>query len=143
MADKINTDVSMEFHLDEVERELDRKKNLALKDVGLEAEGDAKLEIENEPRHFDTGRLRSSITHMVEGDDVYIGTNVEYGKYVHEGTGIYAVEGGGRKTPWWYKGSDDEWHKTRGIKPNRFLRNAIEQNTEKYKQIMDDDMRDN
>ena len=109
----------------------------------MEAEGDAAIEIENDPRHVDTGHLRSTITHMVEGDDVYIGTNVEYAKYVHEGTGKYAVDGGGRQDPWFYQGSDGKWHLTHGIKPNRFLRNAIEKNTDKYKQIMDDHMREN
>ena len=49
----MHTDISMEFHDDELERELERKKNLALKDVGLEAEGDAKIEIENDPRRED------------------------------------------------------------------------------------------
>ena len=37
----------------------------------------------------DTGRLRNSITHVLKGGvspAVYIGTNVEYGKYVEEGT---------------------------------------------------------
>lgn len=139
----MHTDISMDFHDDEVERELERKKNLALKDVGLEAEGDAVIEIENDPPRVETGRLKGSITHIVEGDDVYIGTNVEYGKYVHEGTGIYAAEGGGRTTPWWYKDKDGEWHKTRGMRPNRFLRNAIEKNTEKYKGIIDDHMKEN
>ena len=139
----MDTKITMDFHDDEVNRELERKKNLALKDVGLEAEGDAKIEIENDPRRVDTGRLRGSITHVVEGDDVYIGTNVEYAKYVHEGTGIHAAEGGGRTTPWWYQGSDGQWHRTRGMKPNRFLRNAIEQNTDKYKQMIDEHLRDN
>lgn len=139
----MDAEIKMEMHVDEVKKELERKKNMALKDVGNEAVGDATLEIESDPRHVDTGRLRASITHLIEGDDVYIGTNVEYGKYVHEGTGIHAAEGGGRTTPWWYKGSDGEWHRTRGIKPNRFLRNAIEKNQEKYKGIIDDHMRDN
>ena len=92
----MHTDISMDFHDDEVERELERKKNLALKDVGLEAEGDAKIEIENDPRRVDTGRLRASITHVVEGDDVYIGTNVEYAPFVelgHHTTGGNFVAG--------------------------------------------------
>lgn len=33
----------------------------------------------------DTGRLRSSITHQVEGSTVRIGTNVEYAPYVELG----------------------------------------------------------
>lgn len=53
----------------------------ALESVGKAAESNAKG---NCP--VDTGRLRGSITHQVSGDAVYIGTNVEYGKYVEMGT---------------------------------------------------------
>ena len=55
----------------------------SLEEIGLKAEGDAKKLCP-----VDTGRLRNSITHRVEGGEkaVYIGTNVEYGKYVELGT---------------------------------------------------------
>lgn len=53
----------------------------ALETIGLLAEGYAAT---NSP--VDTGRLRASITHAVEGDTVYIGTNVEYAAYVEMGT---------------------------------------------------------
>ena len=39
----------------------------------------------------DTGRLRTSITHTHDGKDAYVGTNVEYAPYVHNGT--YKMEG--------------------------------------------------
>ena len=45
----------------------------------------------------DTGNLRSSITHTVNDDTVYIGTNVEYGLYQEVGTGKYATLGGGNR----------------------------------------------
>lgn len=45
----------------------------------------------------DRGRLRSSITHELvsEGGDLIcrIGTNVEYARHVHDGTGIYGPRG--------------------------------------------------
>jgi phage gpG-like protein len=41
----------------------------------------------------DTGRLRSSITLQVKTDRIVIGTNVRYGLWVHEGTGIYGPRG--------------------------------------------------
>ena len=34
---------------------------------------------------MDTGRLRNSISHAVDGDAAYIGTNVEYAPYVELG----------------------------------------------------------
>lgn len=51
----------------------------ALEKCGLTAEGYAKLLCP-----VDTGNLRNSITHQVDGggDAVYIGTNSEYGAYV-------------------------------------------------------------
>lgn len=55
----------------------------ALEEVGLVAEGYAKRACP-----VDTGRLRNSITHIVDGGTrhVVIGTNVEYAPYVELGT---------------------------------------------------------
>lgn len=55
----------------------------ALEAIGIEAEGDAKGLCP-----VDTGRLRNSITHTIDGGDskAVIGTNVEYARYVHNGT---------------------------------------------------------
>ena len=53
----------------------------ALEAVGLQAEGYAKLQCP-----VDTGRLRNSISHAVDGDTAYIGTIVEYAPYVEFGT---------------------------------------------------------
>lgn len=55
----------------------------ALEAIGIQAEGDvASL------APVDTGRLRDSITHEThaEEESVYVGTNVEYGKYQEYGT---------------------------------------------------------
>ena len=53
-----------------------------LERVGLMAEGYAKARCP-----VDTGRLRSSITHMqLDAQAEAIGTDVEYGKYVEMGT---------------------------------------------------------
>lgn len=53
----------------------------ALERIGLQAEGYAK-----DLCPVDTGNLRNSITHTSDGNAAYIGTNVEYGKYVELGT---------------------------------------------------------
>ena len=62
-----------------IRRAIDR----ALEEIGLAAEGYAKRACP-----VDTGNLRNSITHAVEGseDAVYVGTNVEYAPYVEMGT---------------------------------------------------------
>lgn len=139
--DGFDVDIDMQINVDAVLSEVESKTEKALMAVGLEAEGDAKIEIESDPRRVDTGRLRNSITwatqsnhdepsgegevraedrcpNATEPNVVLIGTNVEYAVYVHEGTGR--------------KNGD----------PNRFLRNAVEKNREKYKNIIDDVMKD-
>ena len=136
----MSAEVEMHFHTDELMEELEFLEEKALVAVGGEAEGDAKIEIESSPRRVDTGRLRNSITWatlkqasqvestpdnpdagsedgltsaQAEEKSVVIGTNVEYAAEVHEG----------RAKP--------------KLDPNRFLRNAVERNNEKYRTIID------
>ena len=59
--------------------EMTRERSLEI--IGLTAEKYAK-----EIVPVDTGRLRNSITHDVDGKEVYIGTNVEYAPPVEYGT---------------------------------------------------------
>ena len=136
----MSAEVEMHFHTDELMAELEFLEEKALVAVGGEAEGEAKIEIESSPRRVDTGRLRNSITwatlkqasqvestpdnpdagsedglktSQAEEKSVVIGTNVEYAAEVHEG----------RAKP--------------KLDPNRFLRNAVERNNEKYRTIID------
>lgn len=60
-------------HTAEVLREFDADKQAALEAVGLVAEAYSKKLCP-----VDTGTLRNSISHAVKGNDVYIGSNVEY-----------------------------------------------------------------
>lgn len=62
---------------------IDRALVAALEEIGLAAEGYAKRACP-----VDTGRLRNSITHIVDegGKCAVIGTNVEYAPYVELGT---------------------------------------------------------
>ncbi len=58
----------------------------------------------------DQGILRASLTHSakLEKDKITgtVGSPLEIAPYVHQGTGLYAKDGKGRKTPWVYiKGS--------------------------------------
>lgn len=96
---------------DEAKKAMHDGINRALEAIGIQAEGYAKLELENTPRRIDTGNLRNSISHRVVEDSAYIGTNVEYGIYVHEGT----VR----------------------MEPNRFLKNAVERHVDEYKTMVE------
>lgn len=87
------------------------------------------LVVENEAKRLcpvDTGDLRSSITHEVNNNVGIVGTNKEYAPYVEFGTGIFAVEGNGRDTPWSYQDDKGEWHTTVGQKPQPFLETALD-----------------
>jgi hypothetical protein len=81
----------------------------------------------------DTGALRAdtrSLGAKIVGDEVHgaAGNTLEYALYHHQGTGIYALNGDGRKTPWSYE--DPRTGKkvfTKGSKPNPYLKDTIEQ----------------
>lgn len=80
------------------------------------------------------GTLRQSITHEVETTKRHclgvIGSNLVYAPYVHQGTGIYALEGNGRKdVPWtYYDVKSGEFRSTKGIQATPFLQQAIDSN---------------
>ena len=123
-----------------------------LEAIGIHIEGEAKEELEADPRRIDTGLLRNSITYALSGqapaigsykadkadksgkvqhgsyhgtapndpDDkqaVYVGTNVEYGIYVHEGT--------------------------QRMTPNRFLKKAVERNKDQIESYIEREMKSN
>ena len=60
---------------------LEKGKRNALTAIGATAETYAK-----KATPVDTGRLRNSISHAVDDEAVYIGSNVEYAPYVELGT---------------------------------------------------------
>lgn len=74
-------EVKVTSHVDEVKDALEHQIALALAKVGFAAEDHVKA-----LAPVDTGRLRSSITHLVDDRSVTIGTNVEYAKYQEMGT---------------------------------------------------------
>lgn len=92
------------------------------------------LVVEGEARKncpVDQGPLKASITSETETTEEEVigrvGSNLEYAPYVHNGTGIYAKDGNGRKTPWGYEvktGKHKGFHWTHGQKPQPFLENA-------------------
>ena len=74
-------DVNFTNNADDILRLLERGKRNALTAIGAAAETYAK-----NATPVDTGRLRNSISHAVDGEAVYIGSNVEYAPYVELGT---------------------------------------------------------
>lgn len=80
----------------------------------------------------DTGRLRGSIENKVEkvGNEIVgtVFTNVEYAPYQEYGTGLFATNGDGRKTPWVYENAKGEVVFTRGNRPHPFMGPALREN---------------
>ena len=107
----------------------------ALEMIGLVAERYAK-----DLCPVDTGNLRNSISHETDDDTVYVGTNVEYAPYIEFGTGKFA-EGGGRPTPWRYQDDKGNWHTTNGMKPQPFLRPAIDNHLDEYQNIVNNELK--
>jgi HK97 gp10 family phage protein len=65
----------------DVKAAYDQALERSLEIIGLTAEKYAKQIVP-----VDTGRLRNSITHEVDGKEVFIGTNVEYAPPIEYGT---------------------------------------------------------
>lgn len=82
------------------------------------------------------GELRNSITSEVDGNEGRVGTNLEYAPYVHQGTGIYAVNGDGRKDRWKYQDAEGNWHSTIGQQPNPFLEKALTMNKKEINKLL-------
>lgn len=94
----------------EVLSALERAKKRGLEAIGLTAEGHAKKETP-----VDTGRLRNSIAHAVEGNAAYIGTSTSYAPFVELGA--------------------------RGRKGVHMLQRAASEHTDEYKRLMEDSMK--
>lgn len=97
---------------------------------------------------IDQGILKAAMTHDINiwfGEVIgRIGNTMEYAPYVHQGTGIYAIDGNGRKTPWRYKvesGKYEGWHITKGQKPQPFLENAKIKNIVRIQNILQEGLR--
>lgn len=127
-----------EGHADEILSAMQEAAITALEKVGIQAEKYAK-----KAAQVDTGRLRNSIAHMVTtkaGEQaVYIGTNAEHAVYQELGTGQYYP--GGRKTPWAYQDEKGNLHWTRGNKAVPFLRPAVQDHKQTYKNIIEDTLK--
>lgn len=135
----IAADVTLKDNSAEVKRILKSAVERGLKAIGMAAEGHAKRKIRQADR-IDTGRLLNSISHKVDDNSVYVGTNVEYAIWHEVGTGIHASDGQGRKDPWGYTDEYGKFHITSGVKPIHYLRDAATKHNDEYKALMKDSL---
>ena len=94
-----------------------------LEEVGGEVEAQTKQNTK-----VDTGKTKGSWEHRVDTDkmEVQIGSRYKNALWEEFGTGIYALNGDGRKTKWVYRTEDGKYHTTVGKKPRRALYRAYE-----------------
>ena len=124
--------------------ELSRAKARALEIIGLKAEGYAKRlcpvgTVESTGKKgYRGGTLRNSITHVVNGDELSVGSNIPYAAFVELGTGPHF-----EPPPDW-----ETFTSKRGsgvgrsyVKPRRYLQPAIEEHAGEYKAIMESELR--
>ena len=95
-----------------------------LEEVGGEVEAQTKRNTK-----VDTGKTKGSWEHRVNADkmEVQIGSRYKNALWEELGTGIYALNGDGRKTKWVYKSpKDGKFYATVGKKPRRALYRAYQ-----------------
>lgn len=92
------------------------------------------VRIAKEKCPVDEGALRADIDFDIKESNKKIegkiGNKLKYAPYVHNGTGIFAVNGNGRKSPWKFKvpsGKYTGWHITKGQKPQPYMMQALDE----------------
>ena len=92
-----------------------------------EASGEVEAQVKQNQR-VDTEQTKGSWKHYVSAKEhaAYIGSNYENAIWEEFGTGIHALNGNGRKTPWVYTPDDGKtFYRTKGKKPHRPLYKAM------------------
>lgn len=106
------------------------KVNTAIEGAAIEFLYEASGEIVNETQRnvpVDTGQLKGSWTYRVDesAQTARIGSPLNNAIWNEFGTGIYAANGDGRKTPWLYKDAKGVTHFTRGKKAQHSFQKAF------------------
>jgi HK97 gp10 family phage protein len=105
--------------------------------------------------NVDQGDTRGSITTQTEttddGVEIRVGTPKRSAVYLEFGTGIYAENGQGRKSPWLWRVESAKWAGIFGVEvgdsvlwhgshPHPFLRPAWNENQDQVKKIVRDEL---
>lgn len=116
----------------EVRAALEQAKARALEIIGGKIESYAKGLVP-----VDTGALRNSITHAVDGDTVLAGSAILYAPYVELGTGKeYSPP------PEWIENNAPRGAGIKGgVKARPYLRPAVENHLDEYKNVIETELR--
>lgn len=108
-----------------------------LTEAALRLEYEAKKQIrDNCPEEWrdedEDEQVRQSITHKVSDTEAVVGASNLMSIWMHQGTGLYAVNGDGRKeVPWYWKDErTGETKSSSGRKPFPYLEKALTENKE-------------
>ena len=128
MSDVIFTDNSPE-----VLRALEQATARALEIIGGKAESYAKGLVP-----VDTGALRNSLTHQVDDGVVSIGSAINYAPYVELGTGNQY-----EPPPEWIQNNAPRGAGiiSHSVKPRPYLRPAVIDHVEEYKQVVENELK--
>ena len=126
-------DVEMTDNTGKVLSALDRATARALEIIGGKCESYAKGIVP-----VDTGALRNSITHRVDGDTVMVGSAISYAPYVELGTGKDYDP-----PPEWMQNNAPRGSGIikRSVKPRPYLRPAVENHIDEYKNVMEKELK--
>lgn len=117
---------------DEVNDSINQKAIAWLEEASGELEAQTKRNTK-----VDTGQTKGSWEHVVHEEklEAEVGSRYKNALWEELGTGIYALNGDGRKTKWVYKSpKDGKFYTTVGKKPRRALWNAYQTLKEKLKE---------
>lgn len=139
----------IEFNTEEflksVEEALEEEKKVLA--INMQKATTETLALAREKAPFDTGHMEEdSNTQVVIEDNFitgWIGFFAYYAIYVHQGTGLFALHGDGRQTPWWWRGTTEKWegwHFTHGQKPKQFLLDALIENSTKIPEMLGENL---
>lgn len=153
MANNFDVEITAD-NTEQAKQELHDRVRKALTAMGIQAATLAKRELQSSPTRIDTGLLRNSITHALDGEGTaitsysgdkpskYTGKSAESGSY----SGSVPAEPQGRQAV--YIGTGVRYgvyvHEgTDRMAPNRFLKNGIENNLGELRAIEQQMLSDN
>ena len=105
--------------------------------LGVKWLEEASSEIESQTKQntkVDTGKTKGSWEHRVDANklEAIVGSRYDNALWEELGTGIYALNGDGRKdVPWHYQDDNGNWHSTSGQHPQPFMEKALDDNKDK------------
>lgn len=122
---------------DQARQRLNMNAERALTKAALLIVGKAKANVRS---RGGTGELRDKINYQIRDNVAVVGSPLHYAIYQEFGTGEFAENGAGRKGGWAYKDQEGKWHYTRGVKPQKFLRNAFRDNSARVQAIFAEEL---